>query len=323
MLPFALPTDEAMDDLPLMRPHQEAARALRSMVKLYVAQAQRTDAQREAFARDMLACLDGVDAACIFDIATELCPCPDVDFNVLSALMQRSHEAALTLHAEAQSLHEAYLLAIAKRGDVSFAAAIAMRAHLSHGLLSALVERDESLIDTALADHHGLLLPREIRRILLLRARYDAMIAGALLRRRDIQPLERLTLFMQGDAIARGKLIQDCAPLLAPALRPIEGDRDMAARMAAFQEAGRGRYGPLAEFLGLDASLIERFCLDRSGEPLALMCAAAELRGFDILAILAHWPTGPARQAGRLSSLSDIATGLLPGIALALLMRAV
>ena len=321
MLPFALPTDQAHDEWPLRRSVDEAGRALRAMVKLYVSQGQRTEAQRQAFTRDMLTALPLADATTLFDIATELCPCPDIDFTVAAALMERSHEAALTLHAEAQFLHENYLLAMAKRGEVSLASAIAVRADLHHGLVLALIERDESLIDCALADNHALLLPREIRRTLLLRGRYDGAIAEALLRRRDIQPLELLPLFLQGPTHARAKLIHECAPLLAPALRPQEADREMEWRMAAFQEAGRGRYGPLAEFLGLDAALVERFCLDHSGEPLALMCAAAELRGFDTLSILAHWPTEPARHAGRLSALSDIATGLLPGIALALLYR--
>ena len=322
MLPFALPSDQARHDWSERRHAHDGARALRAMVKLYVSQGQRNEAQRHAFTRDMLAALPHADAMTLFDIATELCPCPDIDFTIAAALMERSHEAALTLHAEALFLHENYLLAMAKRGDVSLAAAIALRADLSHGLLLALLARDESLIDCALADNHGLLLPREIRRTLLLRGRYDSAIAEALLRRRDIQPLELLPLFLQGTAHARAKLIHECAPLLTPALRPQDADREMDLRIAAFQEAGRGRYGPLAEFFGLDANVVERFCLDMSGEPLALMCAAAELRGFDTLSVLAHWPTEPARHAGRLSALSDIATGLLPGIALALLYRA-
>ena len=87
---------------------------------------------------------------------------------------------------------------------------------------------------------------------------------------------------MRGDILARTKLIAECAPLLAPALRPAEADRTMELRMAAFEEASRGRYGPLAEFLGLDPAYVEVLCSDSSGEPLALLCAATELRGFDI-----------------------------------------
>lgn len=321
MLPFALPSDETPDDLPLVRPVNEAARQLRIMVKLYVGQAQPSLEQKDTFTRDMLAALPTADAATAFDIATELCPCPHVDPAIAFALMERSVDAALTLHAEAVFFDEAYLLAVARRGHMQIAAAIALRSPLNHAILVALVDRDESLVDTALADNHGLLLPREIRRTLLLRARFDETIAAALLRRRDIQPLERLSLFMRGDAHARTKLISECAPLLAPSLRPAEADRAMELRIAAFEEASRGRYGPLAEFLGLDPAYVEILCRDLSGEPLALLCAAAELRGFDILSVLAHWPTQPARQAGRLSALSDIATGVLPGIALALLVR--
>lgn len=320
MLPFALPSD-APSDLPPVRSVDEAARALRAMVKLYVSQPQRTEPQKDAFTRDMLAALPGADSATLFDIATELCPCPDVDFAVAAALMERSHEAALTIHAEAVFLHENYLIVMARRGQSALAAAIALRAAISHTVLVALIERDEPVIDIALADNHALALPREVRRVLQMRGRFDADIAAALLRRRDIQPLERLPLFLRGDVHARAKLIAECAPLLAPALRPAESDRPMPLRLAAFEEASRGRYGPLAEFLGLDAALLETLCLDGSGEPLALMCAAAELRGFDTLSVLAHWPTQPARQAGRLSALSDVATGLLPGIALALLIR--
>lgn len=320
MLPFALPTDSPRNQQPV-RPAGEAARSLRAMVKLYVSQARRTELQKDAFTRDMLAALPSADAATLFDIATELCSCPDVDFAVAAALMERSHDAALTIHAEAVFLHENYLIVMARRGQSALAAAIALRAELSHTVLVALIERDEAVIDVALAENHALPLPREIRRILQMRGRFDSDIAAALLRRRDIQPLERLPLFLRGDALARGKLIAECAPLLAPALRPIHADRDMGLRLAAFEEASLGRYGPLAEFLGLDPAVLETLCLDASGEPLALLCAAAELRGFDTLSVLAHWPTQPARQAGRLSSLSDIATGILPGIALALLIR--
>lgn len=321
MLPFALPSDDASDDVPLIRPVNETARHLRTLVKLYVAQPKRSDIQKENFTRDVLAALPQADAATLFDIAIELCPCPDVDPAIALALMERSGDAALTLHAEAVFLDEVHLLSVARRGHMRIAAAIALRAVLSQAVLVALVDRDESLVDAALADNHALLLPREIRRTLLLRARFDGVIAAALLRRRDIQPLERLALFMRGDAHARNKLIGECAPLLAPALRPAEADRTMALRMAAFEEASFGRYVPLAEFLGLDPAYVEILCRDASGEPLALLCAAAELRGFDILSVLAHWPTQPARHAGRLSALSDIATGLLPGVALALLYR--
>lgn len=320
MLPFALPTD-APAGLPLVRPVSETARALRTMVQLYVGLPRRPDHERDAFKRDMLAGLPGADAATLLELATELCPCPDVDFPVAAAIMERSHEAALTIHAEAVFLHENYLIAMARRGQSTLAAAIALRAELSHAVLVALIERDEPVIDIALADNHALPLPREIRRILQMRGRFDADIAGALLRRRDIQPLERLPLFLRGDCHARAKLIAECAPLLAPALRPAHADRSMALRLAAFEEASLGRYGPLAEFLGLAPDLLEILCLDPSGEPLALLCAAAELRGFDTLSVLAHWPTQPARQAGRLSALSDIAIGILPGIALALLVR--
>jgi|GEM_PF-7062690 uncharacterized protein (DUF2336 family) len=321
MLPFALSSDDTSVDLPLVRPANEVARQLRIMVKLYVSQPRRSEAQRERFTLDILAALPATDAATAFDVATELCPCPDVDPAIAFALMERSPDAALTLHAEAVFLDETYLLAVARRGHMQIAAALALRTTLPHTLLAVLIDRDESLVDTALADNHALLLPREIRRTLLLRARFDGTIAAALLRRRDIQPLERLPLFMRGDILARTKLIAECAPLLAPALRPAEADRTMELRMAAFEEASRGRYGPLAEFLGLDPAYVEVLCSDSSGEPLALLCAATELRGFDILSILAHWPTQPARQAGRLSALSDIATGVLPGIALALLIR--
>ena len=320
MLPFALPSDEPRD-LPLARQSHELQRSLRSMVKLYVGQPQRTDLQQDAFSRDLLAGLPELDEAAILDIATEICPCPDIPFTLAMGLMERSDAAVLMIHAEAVFLHENYLLATARRGDPQIGAAIAMRPALSHGILVELVARDEPIIDAALADNHALVLPREIRRILQMRGRFDASIAMPLLRRRDIQPLERLPLFMRADAFARMRLINECAPLLAPALRPAEADRDMTARMAAFQEASLGRFGPLAEFLGLDPVFIEILCQDGSGEPLALMCAAAELRGFDTLSVLAHWPTQPARQAGRLSALSDIATGLLPGIALALLIR--
>jgi uncharacterized protein (DUF2336 family) len=321
MLPFALPSDDRTDDLPLVRPVNETARQLRTMVKLYVGQPQRTETQKESFTRDMLAALPAADAATAFDIATELCPCPDVDPAIAFALMELSPDAALTLHAEAVFLDETYLLAVARRGHMQIAAALALRASLSHSLLTALIDRDESFVDTALADNHALLLPREVRRTLLLRARFDGTIAAGLLRRRDIQPLERLSLFMRGDSHARNRLIAECAPLLAPAPRPAEADRAMELRIAAFEEASLGRYGPLAEFLGLDPAYIEIICKDGSGEPLALLCAAAELRGFDILSALAHWPTQPARQAGRLSALSEIAAGILPGIALALLIR--
>lgn len=320
MLPFALRSDEA-SDLPLIRAVNETALALRSLVKLYVAQPQRTEAQRDAFRRDVLALLPQVDEATVLAIATELCPCPDVDFTTASALMERSRDAALMIHAEAVFLSEHYCQAIARRGKTEHAAAVAVRLLLPHPVLIALIDRDESLVDAALADNHAVALPREVRRTLLLRGRFDETIAQALLRRRDIQVLEKLALFLRGDLHARQRLIIDCAPLLAPALRPSHAERPMAARLAAFEEAAHGRYGPLAEFLGLDAAYVERLCLDPSGEPLALLCAAAELRGFDILSVLAHWPTQPARQAGRLSALSDIATGVLPGVALALLIR--
>lgn len=320
MLPFALPSDEA-SDLPLIRAVNETALALRSLVKLYVAQPQRTEAQRDAFRRDVLALLPQVDEATVLAIATELCPCPDVDFTTASALMERSRDAALMIHAEAVFLSEHYCQAIARRGKTEHAAAVAVRLALPHPVLIALIDRDESLVDAALADNHAVALPREVRRTLLLRGRFDETIAQPLLRRRDIQALEKLALFLRGDIHARQRLIVDCAPLLAPALRPSHAERPMPARLAAFEEAAHGRYGPLAEFLGLDAAYVERLCLDPSGEPLALLCAAAELRGFDVLSVLAHWPTQPARQAGRLSALSDIATGVLPGVALALLIR--
>lgn len=320
MLPFALPSDEA-SDLPLIRAVNETALALRSLVKLYVTQPQRTEAQRDAFRRDVLALLPQVDEATVLAIATELCPCPDVDFTTASALMERSRDAALVIHAEAVFLSEHYCQAIARRGKTEHAAAVAVRLSLPHPVLIALIDRDESLVDAALADNHAVALPREVRRTLLLRGRFDETIAQALLRRRDIQALEKLALFLRGDIHARQRLIVDCAPLLAPALRPSHAERPMSARLAAFEEAAHGRYGPLAEFLGLDAAYVERLCLDPSGEPLALLCAAAELRGFDTLSVLAHWPTQPARQAGRLSALSDIATGVLPGVALALLIR--
>ncbi len=320
MLPFALPTDEA-SDLPLIRSVNEAALSLRSLVKLYVGQPQRREDQRDAFRRDVLALLPQVDEATVLAITTELCPCPDVDFTTASALMERSRDAALMIHAEAVFLSEHYCQAIARRGKTEHAAAVAIRTDLNHATLIALIDRDETLVDTALADNHALALPREVRRTLLLRGRFDDAIAQALLRRRDIQALERLSLFLRGDSHARSRLIIDCAPLLAPAVRPSDAERPMPARLAAFQEAGHGRYVPLAEFLGLDPAYVERLCCDASGETLALLCAAAELRGFDTLAVLAHWPTQPARQAGRLSALSDIATGILPGIALALLIR--
>ncbi len=320
MLPFALPSDEPQD-IPLIRPVSEAQRGLRALVKLFVSQPRRNEIERDAFARDLIAALPQANEATLLDITSDLCPCPDVPFAIAAALMERSNAAALMLHAEAVFLHENYLLATARRGHPQIGAATAMRSDLNYAILAALVERDEPLIDAALADNHALLLPREIRHILLTRGQYDASIAAPLLRRRDIQPLERLPLFLRGDSHARMRLISECASLLAPALRPVETDREMSARLAAFEEAGLGRYVPLAEFMGLDASFVERLCQDRSGEPLALMCAAAEFRGFDTLSVLAHWPTQPARQAGRLSALSDIATGLLPGIALAMLVR--
>lgn len=320
MLPFALSSDE-QPDRPLLRSVNEAALSLRSLVKLHVGQPQRTETQCDAFRRDVLALLPQVDEATILAVATEMCPCPDIDFTTASALMERSRDAALMIHAEAVFLSEHYCQAIGRRGKTEHAAAVALRPDLTHAMMVALIDRDETLVDTALADNHSVVLPREIRRTLLLRGRFDDAIAQALLRRRDIQALERLTLFMRGDSHARHRLIIDCAPLLAPAVRPSQGERPMPARLAAFQEAGHGRYVPLAEFLGLDPAYVERLCLDPSGEPLALLCAAAELKGFDTLAVLAHWPTQPARQAGRLSSLSEIATGILPGIALALLVR--
>lgn len=321
MLPFALPSDEP-SDLPLIRTVNETALALRSLVKLYVTQPQRTEAQRDALRRDVLAYAPQVDEATVLAIATELCACPDVDFTTASTLMEMSRDAALMIHAEAVFLSAHYCQAIARRGKTEHAAAIAIRSDLNHATLMALIDRDETLVDTALADNHTITLPREIRRILLLRGQFDEAIAQALLQRRDIQPLERLTLFLRGDSHARARLIVECAPLLAPAVRPSHAERPMAARLAAFEEAAHGRYGPLAEFLGLDAAYVERLCNDGAGEPLALLCAAAELRGFDVLSVLAHWPTEPARQAGRLSALSDIATSVLPGVALALLARA-
>ena len=109
MLPFALSSDDTSVDLPLVRPANEVARQLRIMVKpLCQPAAGDSEAQRERFTLDILAAF-----ACYrccgraFDVATELCPCPDVDPAI--ALLRSWSVRPMqrwTLHAEAVFLDE-------------------------------------------------------------------------------------------------------------------------------------------------------------------------------------------------------------------------
>jgi hypothetical protein len=121
--------------------------------------------------------------------------------------LARSDRSSLIALAGAQSLPSAILLHRVTKGTLDEARAVASRTDLDPLILSALIDRDDAVIDYLLAESRTLTDAYRVVDHLLFRARKDQKLATLLLDRDDLSFHQRAKLFEKASPMQRAVLM--------------------------------------------------------------------------------------------------------------------
>jgi uncharacterized protein (DUF2336 family) len=242
----------------------------------------------------------------------------DAPIELLERFARLSDEAAVVVLGSSRAVSPARLAAAVAWGPAPIAASVAGRVDLEPHLVTALAMRPEREIALTLAANLHAPLSRQDLRALTLRARDDAVLATALLRRMEGE--EAAPLLLHADELQR-------AGVIASALRrdltqpPRIGARapepaDIAAlERAAVRSDLEACAQSLAKALDARPEVATRILDDKGGEILALAVAALNLTDVTRERILVFLAPGWGQEFRRFEKLRKLAAMCPPSTA--------
>lgn len=251
-------------------------------------------------------------------VARKVAPRFDTPPSVLTALVERGHEAGLLVLERAVAAPRALLHAAAD-GEIHAACAVARRRDLDDEIVGVLARRPIPQIALALANNATAPIGPEGFGLLAHRARGDKALAEALLARPSA-PLDQAPLFMFASLEQRKAILVAAqrAELGRPPGQAIWRAPDDAVRRLESYALARQPdllIEALAEALDCEAELARRIVDEPSGEPLAVALAAlaASQEASMRILLLGHSPLN--LDTNRLGALTRLKDGLRPAAA--------
>ncbi|MFZ4530364.1 MAG: DUF2336 domain-containing protein [Alsobacter sp.] len=267
---LAIAREEGLDMKPVL---------LRILTDLYVATPAHSPDEIAQFREIAGTLIPEVDKETALIVACKLAEYPATPLSVGQALIERRDDSSRIILADAAWLPRPLRVIAATGPDRVRAAAVAARTDLDDDLIRNLIERDDPLIDVTLAANTAIVLPADIRELLLARGREEAATAKALLTRTDITGADKAVLFLAADKQARRQVIEEAERLAALSgrmrtLRIAPDDLVVPLETAAMGRDDEAFVSILSLALGTSPGKVRRLLADRSGEPLALALVA-------------------------------------------------
>jgi uncharacterized protein (DUF2336 family) len=250
---------------------------MRALTDLFTSRPHHTAEEIAQFEEFGARLLDKVDAGTLAIVARKLAPYPLTPQPIIENLLERGGSAAATTLELAPQIERRRLIAAVAQGCVDSAVAVARRADIDDEIVTALCERPDIESLRALAENVAVTLaPTETRR-LLARARDDAALARAMLRR-NIPGRDAAPLFLHADKAMRAEILR-CARAAGLGAIGCVGDESLSPTLAEIERYARdqdwSRFAfRLAMALALRIEDVRRVMGDASGEALAVALAA-------------------------------------------------
>lgn len=255
---------------------------LRVTTDLFALHPRRTPEEIRLYEEMASKLIDDADETTLASVARKLSGCPDAPPAVLSRIRARGGEPAREILLRNSQIGWRELRQIAAAGPCDQTGAVAGRADLDRDIVRLLAARPEREIARALAANARAPLSSEDARLLAARGRDDAILARALLDRRELT-LDHLPLYLFANPRERSKLLAlTIEAQLAQAGRLASGATLDEEKVARIEDVGarqkRASFAlAMADLLHCDSLVARRLVEDESGDALALAFIAIGL----------------------------------------------
>jgi hypothetical protein len=281
----------------------------RALTDLFVCRSLHSQAELEQFEALVAPLIGAIDLHSATVVARKLAAHAETPRAVLDALLARDDEASFQLLRDGVTFDTAELDRLAGEGSRFAAVAIASRPSLAETTAAILADRDECVVDLALARRPVRELPEPVLALLVGRARSNADLARLLLASPGLPFLDACALFPQAEPHVRAAMAAEAtrrAFLLRARPSPFLRGRvdEELARLGADREA---LAAALADWLGLTRDDAAGMVADATGEALILALRACGARPEAIVALLLRRGVHLSRSVERVFALDHLA----------------
>jgi hypothetical protein len=298
---------------------------LRVQADLLLAARERTPDMLDSFSRLALELIPLIEDETLAQIAGKLARLSDLPHSVSAALMARQGLVAAAFIANAPLLPAEAALVLADQGDILSARALAGRADGSESVVLRLIDRDDAIIDSRIAQTGPRPLPGAALDILLARASGRPDLCAALVGRQDVMVEDGARLLPWLDAGARAMLIgRASAPQRLPGMPLVqtpeladEADIETLVLLARRREEDMFRT-QLGRLCALPSAAVDAIAEDDGGELLVMALVMAGCFPEEIAAILLSRQPALSHDARRVKALVDLARDMRRDVAVRL-----
>lgn len=290
---------------------------LRALTDLFTLRPSHTDEDIARFEELALRILGDAGPTTLAYVAAKLARHPSAPPNVLSRIAEadRASAAIIIEHAVNLPLEDQISVAVGRDGE--FAMALARRRNLSGVVTEGLISRNDPAVTQTLAENPTAQFNRSgVEQA----ARGQRLAPGVVeqFRERSMEPIADAAGFMRADPQDRAKLITAAArKQIGRKSTPAMVDKDLLQQV--IESAQDQRWDVVAHLLGSaigwSAETAAPLVNDRSGEPLALLLAAAGCDSEEAVRVFLCCPESISHSYARVRTLSLIVRDTPPATA--------
>lgn len=251
---------------------------MRALTDLFTSRPHHTPDEIAQFEEFGARLLDKIDAGTLAIVARKLAPYALTPRPIIDRLLRHGGPAAAAVLEFAPDVDRGGLIAAVTQGCAESAAAVARRANIDEEIVLALGDRPEIEVLRALAENAGVKPGEGLTRKLVRRARRDAPLAAAMLKR-NLSGADAAALYLYANAIMRAEILRGARGAGLGAIGLTEDAPTPPAVIEIEQNARDRDWSRFAFRLGLTLALkiedVRRIMGDASGEALAVALAAA------------------------------------------------